>query len=143
MHGLIMVFGAIMPVSVCGLCKLDDSTANWCVRHGVCPHEQLQLLADGASRPDSGGIILHARRCPRRWLDAVCAADPCKWAHRWMRAFFAMHINFAYAYAAHHGSTADAMRAALATLPEPAPAPVVLPEVTDDDARSITPPSTW
>ena len=38
MHGLIMVFGAIMPGFV-GFGELDDPAANWRIRHGICPHE--------------------------------------------------------------------------------------------------------
>jgi hypothetical protein len=54
MHGLIMVFGAIMPAFV--------GFANWMIplqigasRHGLCAHEQPQLLAAGTGGHHAGG----------------------------------------------------------------------------------------
>ena len=42
-HGLIMVFGAIMPAFT-GLGKLDDSNDDWRARYGFATDEQLELL---------------------------------------------------------------------------------------------------
>ena len=58
-----------------GFRELDDPPADRRARHGVRPHEQLQLLAADPGRPDAGGLVLHARRRARRGLDDVRAAD--------------------------------------------------------------------
>ena len=74
MHGVIMVFGAIMPAFV-GLRELDDPAADRRARHGVRADEQLQLLAAAARRAADRRVVLRAGRRHRRGLDALRAAD--------------------------------------------------------------------
>ena len=91
MHGLIMVFGAIMPAFV-GFNELDDATANWrFVGHGLRSHEQLQLLAD-----DSCAIMLVASffmpgGAPAAGWTFVCTADAAD-GPSMDAGIFAMHI---------------------------------------------------
>ena len=73
MHGLIMVFGAIMPAFV--------GFANWMIPmqigaagHGLRAHEQPELLAADPGGADARGLVLHARWRPRGRLDALRAA---------------------------------------------------------------------
>jgi cytochrome c oxidase subunit 1 len=49
MHGLIMVFGAIMPAFV-GFRELDGAAADRRTRHGLRAHEQPELLAADSGR---------------------------------------------------------------------------------------------
>ncbi len=73
MHGLIMVFGAVMPAFV-GL-------ANWMIPlmigapdTGPAADEQLQLLAAAGGLRPAGQHPVHARRRPQLRLDLLCAA---------------------------------------------------------------------
>ena len=73
MHGLVMVFGAIMPAFV--------GFANWQIPMMIgAPdmafraHEQLELLAAAAGRPAADQLVLRARRCARGRLDILSAA---------------------------------------------------------------------
>ena len=73
LHGLIMIFGAIMPAAV--------GFANWQIphddrraRHGVRADEQLELLAAPARGDHADRLVLRARRRRRRRLDALSAA---------------------------------------------------------------------
>ena len=74
MHGLIMVFGAIMPAFV-GFANWMVPPANWRLRYGLCTHEQLQFLADGSCGPSFGGLLLCSRRCCCSRMDTLCAPD--------------------------------------------------------------------
>jgi cytochrome c oxidase subunit I len=73
MHGLIMVFGAIMPAFV-GFANWHDPAADRRERHGLRAHEQLELLAAAAGGAAAGRVVLRAGRRAGRRLDAVRAA---------------------------------------------------------------------
>ena len=73
MHGLIMVFGAIMPAFV-GFANWHDPAADRRVGHGLRADEQLQLLAAAGGRHPADRVVLRSGRRDRRRLDAVRAA---------------------------------------------------------------------
>lgn len=73
MHGLIMVFGAIMPAFV--------GFANWQIPLQIgasdmafSADEQLQLLAAAGGRHPADHVVLRSRRRDCCWLDVVCTA---------------------------------------------------------------------
>ena len=73
LHGLVMVFGAIMP-SFVGL-------ANWLIPMmigapdmALAAHEQLEFLDLAARFSDAGVNAVYGRRCAGFWLDFLCAA---------------------------------------------------------------------
>ena len=75
MHGLIMVFGAIMPAFV--------GFANWMIPLQIGASDMAFARMNNFSfwlmipaGADAGRLVLHARRRTRRRLDAVRAADP-------------------------------------------------------------------
>jgi cytochrome c oxidase subunit 1 len=72
--------------------ELDDPAADRRLRHGVCPHEQLQLLAADSRRAAAGGFVLHARWRTSGRLDALRAADPADGPVSMDAGIFAMHI---------------------------------------------------
>ena len=74
LHGLIMVFGAIMPARG-RLRELDDPDADRRAGHGVRADEQLELLAAAAGRDPADHVAVRSRRRRRRGLDDVPAAD--------------------------------------------------------------------
>jgi cytochrome c oxidase subunit 1 len=73
MHGLIMVFGAIMPAFV-GFANWHDPAADRRERHGVRADEQLQLLAAASRRRCMLVARSSCRAAPPARLDAVRAA---------------------------------------------------------------------
>ena len=90
MHGVIMVFGAIMPAFV--------GFANWQVPMMIgapdmafARHEQLELLAAAVRRLAPRHLVLRARRCDRRGLDALRAADDADGAGHGSRDLRAPH----------------------------------------------------
>ena len=61
MHGLIMIFGFIMPVFV-RACQLDDSFNDRRARYGLAADQQLELLAITRCRNDITEYDVYARR---------------------------------------------------------------------------------
>jgi cytochrome c oxidase subunit 1 len=90
MHGLIMVFGAIMPAFV--------GFANWMIPLQIGASDMAFARMNNFSfwlmipaALHAGGLVLHARRRARRRLDAVCAADAAD-GPLMDAGIFAMHI---------------------------------------------------
>jgi cytochrome c oxidase subunit 1 len=91
MHGLIMVFGAIMPAFV--------GFANWMIPLQIGASDMAFARMNNFSfwlLIPAGimlvGIVLHARWRTRRRLDAVCAADAADGPQSLDAGIFAMHI---------------------------------------------------
>ena len=82
MHGLIMVFGAIMPAFV--------GFANWQIPMMIGAPDMAFARLNNWSfwlLPFAASLlmhlVLHAGRRAGRGLDAVCAAHRCRWASAW------------------------------------------------------------